>query len=33
VHPHDAFCVGIWASTNQGDGTTGGTVKCIRLPK
>jgi len=33
IHPHDAFCVGIWSSNNQGDGTTGGTTKCIRLPK
>ncbi len=33
VHPLDAFCVGIWASTNSGDGKTGGVTKCIRLPK
>jgi len=33
IHPHDAFCVGIWSTSNPSLGTTGGTTKCIRLPK
>ncbi len=33
VNPRDAFCVGIWSTKNPGLGTTGGTTKCIRLPK
>jgi hypothetical protein len=30
--PGDAFCVGVWPSTSTSNGTTGGNVKCIRLP-
>jgi hypothetical protein len=31
ANPHDAFCVGIWPSTNTGNGTTGGSIKCRKL--
>jgi hypothetical protein len=33
VNPRDAFCVAVWPSTGQSDGTTGGVAKCGRLPK
>ena len=33
VNPRDAFCVGIWPSTSTSDGTTGGSIKCRKLPK
>jgi hypothetical protein len=33
VNPRDAFCVGIWPSTSTSNGTTGGSIKCNKLPK
>lgn len=33
VNPRDAFCVGIWPSTSTSNGTTGGTIKCRKLPE
>lgn len=33
ANPRDALCVGIWPSTSTTNGTTGGTTRCIRLPK
>jgi hypothetical protein len=33
VNPQDAYCVGVWPSTSTSDGTTGGSIKCHRLPK
>jgi hypothetical protein len=32
-NPSDAYCVGIWPSTSSSNGTTGGSIKCHRLPK
>jgi hypothetical protein len=32
VNPRDAFCVGIWPSTSLSNGTTGGTIKCRKMP-
>jgi hypothetical protein len=33
ANPQDAFCVGIWSSASESDGTTGGAYACSRLPK
>lgn len=33
VEPSDAFCVAVWPSTSQSNGTTGADAKCGRLPK
>jgi hypothetical protein len=33
VNPKDAFCIGVWSSKNQNDGTTGGTYACSRAGK
>jgi hypothetical protein len=33
VNPHDAFCVGIWPSSSTSNGTTGGSIKCRKLPE
>jgi hypothetical protein len=32
VNPRDAYCVGIWPSTSTSNGTTGGSIKCHKLP-
>ncbi|HEX4159877.1 MAG TPA: hypothetical protein VHY79_15530 [Rhizomicrobium sp.] len=32
VNPNDAYCVGIWPSTSTSNGTTGGSIKCRKLP-
>jgi len=32
VNPLDSLCVGVWPSSSTSNGTTGATVKCIRLP-
>ncbi|HLY05330.1 MAG TPA: hypothetical protein VKR31_06245 [Rhizomicrobium sp.] len=33
VNPQDAYCVGIWPSSSTSNGTTGGSIKCHKLPK
>jgi hypothetical protein len=33
VNPRDAYCVGVWPSTSTSEGTTGGSIKCHKLPK
>jgi hypothetical protein len=33
INPQDAFCVAVWPSTSNSNGTTGGTAKCSRLAK
>jgi hypothetical protein len=33
VNPKDAFCVGIWPSSSTSNGTTGGSIKCRKLPE
>ena len=33
IDPGDAVCVGVWPSTSESNGTTGGTAKCGRLAK
>ncbi|HEY3638172.1 MAG TPA: hypothetical protein VGK90_08455, partial [Rhizomicrobium sp.] len=33
VNPRDAFCVGVWPSTSTSNGTTGGTIKCRKIPE
>jgi hypothetical protein len=33
VNPRDAFCVGIWPSTSTSNGTTGGSIKCRKIPE
>ncbi|MBV9571765.1 MAG: hypothetical protein JO056_11040 [Alphaproteobacteria bacterium] len=33
ANPGDAFCVGVWPSTSQSNGTTGGSTKCRHIPK
>jgi hypothetical protein len=32
VNPNDAYCVGIWPSTSTSNGTTGGSIKCRKMP-
>jgi hypothetical protein len=33
VNPRDAFCVGVWPSTSTSNGTTGGTIRCRKIPE